>query len=348
MTGDPYPRDCWYVAATSEEIGTAMSSRRILDRQIALRRRPSGEVVAFADRCPHRGYPLSRGRVDGDRVICGYHGFCFDGDGACVEVPSQPNVPYGASVRAYPVREVPPFVWIWTGDPRFAARRGVPRLPWLTEPGWASSGVIVDVAANYLLIHDHYLDLTHAPVMHPEMVGPGLELPTLDEVQISELSVSLSRELPPTALAAWEAELTGLSTDAPYRRRHYSSFLTPAVVVEGWVVDLDRPEPYEQVRIQAVTPQTATSTRLFWQVTRNYALDSADVGVRLHDVLEGLLRRDMATVEAIEDDPDTVAAGGHVKVSADAAMLKARSIVASMLSRERATSRHGQSTERVR
>ena len=91
-----YPFNCWYVAATSDEVGEDLLARRLLDRPVVLYRRSSGDVVAMEDRCVHRAYPLSEGRRDGDRVVCGYHGFSYGPDGCLVDVPSQESVPPGA------------------------------------------------------------------------------------------------------------------------------------------------------------------------------------------------------------------------------------------------------------
>ena len=127
-----YPFNCWYVAASSDEVGQELLPRRLLDKPVLLYRRGSGEIVAMEDRCIHRAYPLSAGRRDGDRVVCGYHGFSYEPDGCLVDVPSQENVPPGARVRTYPVHEQSPFVWIWLGDPGVAAlrpRRGCPGTP---------------------------------------------------------------------------------------------------------------------------------------------------------------------------------------------------------------------------
>jgi len=168
-----YPLGCWYVAATSDEVGSGLFGRKLLDRPVVLYRLESGQVVALADRCAHRGYPLSKGRLDGDLLVCGYHGLRYDTAGACVGVPSQPNVPYGVCVRAYPVREEPPFVWIWLGQPGTSSLHSPPKLPWLSGEGWSSSGETVCLAANYMLVHEHYLDLTHIPEVHPE--APDLD-----------------------------------------------------------------------------------------------------------------------------------------------------------------------------
>ena len=66
-----YPFNCWYVAALSDEVGAGLLARRLLDKHVVLYRRASGEVVALEDRCVHRAYPLSEGRLDSDRVVCG-------------------------------------------------------------------------------------------------------------------------------------------------------------------------------------------------------------------------------------------------------------------------------------
>ena len=50
--------------------------------------RIDGEVVAFADRCPHRLAPLSIGTICGTTLQCAYHGWMFDASGAVVEIPS--------------------------------------------------------------------------------------------------------------------------------------------------------------------------------------------------------------------------------------------------------------------
>ncbi|MGH3523823.1 MAG: Rieske 2Fe-2S domain-containing protein, partial [Mycobacterium sp.] len=155
------------MAATSDEVGQGLLARRLLDKPVLLYRRGSGDVVAMEDRCIHRAYPLSAGRRDEDRVICGYHGFAYDPDGCLVDVPSQENVPPGARLRTYPVHEQSPFVWIWLGDPGVAALRPPPRVPWYADgTGWASTTEVLRVEANYLLLHEHYLDLTDVFVMH--------------------------------------------------------------------------------------------------------------------------------------------------------------------------------------
>ena len=74
-----YPRNQWYVAAFREELGRQPLARVLLDTPVVLYRLEDGSPVALYDRCPHRGLPLSMGRLQGDRLQCNYHGIEFSG-----------------------------------------------------------------------------------------------------------------------------------------------------------------------------------------------------------------------------------------------------------------------------
>jgi vanillate O-demethylase monooxygenase subunit len=331
-----YPYNCWYVAATSEEVDGGLLGRRLLDTPVVLYRRSSGEVVAMEDRCVHRAFPLSAGRLEGDRLVCGYHGFEYDSDGTCVNVPSQENVPHGACVRTFAVHEQPPFVWIWLGDPGAATLRRPPRTPWFEDPAWASTGATLHVQANYMLLHEHYLDLTNVFVMHPEAVPPGIEkLPALDEVEVSEMSVAYSRELPAARLADWEAEATGLPRDTECARREQGTFVSPALHVQRYTIEPDGQSPFELLRVQGFTPETATATHVFLRMVRNYATDRAVVADHLQTMFNEWAGRDASVLEALQrgilDEPIP---RRDVNVKADRAAVKARRVALSMVEEE--------------
>ena len=332
-----YPFNCWYVAATSDEVGEGLLARRLLDRPVVLYRRSSGDVVAMEDRCVHRAYPLSEGRRDGDRVVCGYHGFSYGPDGCLVDVPSQENVPPGTRVRSYPVHEQSPFVWIWLGSDGAAALRPPPRVPWYGDGvGWASTTEVLRVEANYLLLHEHYLDLTDVFVMHPEAVPPDIEvLPPLDEVEVSERSVSYSRTTPPSRLAAWEAEVTGLSPDTAAVRREEGTFVSPALHVQHYAIDPGAGKAYGLLRIQGFTPESPGATHVFLQMSRNYATDNDSAGDFLRMMFHEWAMRDAAVLETIQRrlGEDTVARR-DINVKADRAAVRARRIAMEMVDEE--------------
>ena len=85
----PIVREQWYVAAFADELGAAPLGRRIGGEPVVLFRRGDGTVAALDDRCSHRRYPLSRGRIVGDELQCGYHGARFDGPGDAAPFPAR-------------------------------------------------------------------------------------------------------------------------------------------------------------------------------------------------------------------------------------------------------------------
>lgn len=105
----------WYVACASEELGAAPLSRDILGMPLVLFRGASGAPAALLDRCAHRNVPLSLGRVTGESLQCGYHGWEYGGDGICRKVPGLCGVMEGAARRvpSYPCREQDGYVWVW-------------------------------------------------------------------------------------------------------------------------------------------------------------------------------------------------------------------------------------------
>jgi vanillate O-demethylase monooxygenase subunit len=295
-------------------------------------------VAALQDRCPHCSLPLSRGRLVDDQVVCGYHGLVFASTGECVRVPSQEHVPAGSRVRAFPVRDEPPFVWVWPGDPAKSTLVHPPRLPWLHDAAWTAVGGTAHVAANYLLLHANALDLTHFPFVHGE-ASPYtyMDVPPPLEIEVAETSIAYVRTFPPRRLVDWQAKATGLSPDREYAQRESGTFVSPALHVDHMDVLTPQgdgqPTAYEKVFIRAFTPEGPTSTHVFWQLVRNYALSDADVGEHLAAMHEQLMREDKPLLEDIQSQP--IPPGGDMRVNADIAFLRAHHIVETMLAEER-------------
>ena len=168
-------RNAWYVAAWSHEIaGEGFLARTIMNEPLVLYRTSSGSVVAMEDRCCHRLAPLSAGRREGDDLRCMYHGLRFGPDGRCNEIPGQTTIPDRAFVRGYPVVESGSWIWVWMGE---AARADVTQIPSTiaaTDPDWHIQMGCLDYAANYQLINDNLLDLSHLAFVHAKTLGKGV------------------------------------------------------------------------------------------------------------------------------------------------------------------------------
>jgi vanillate O-demethylase monooxygenase subunit len=324
--------DCWYAVATSAQVTSQPIGLRVAGRPVALARVASGAVLALEDRCAHRAYPLSAGRVEGDQLVCGLCGFAYDGAGACVRVPTQPHVPSGARVDAFGVVEQQGLLWLWVGRPGRAALHRVPDLPWLADPAWSSAAGQSDVAAGVLLLLESFADVTQVPVVAPDISPVVLQSapPPLDVV-VTETTVSLAREFPPAPLPAWQAEVLGVPADAAVPHVQQGHFLSPAAWVDHWDVTLPQGGAARLRFTQLLTPVDATRTRLLWRVSRDFAGGDDAVDARLAAMFADYYARKLAALEVQQSVLDTDGPGPEVSVSADTAALKVRAILRQLL-----------------
>ena len=332
-----FPRNAWYALAASEEVGRRPTATRAVGTPFVLYRTTAGDVVALEDRCVNRPYPLSRGRVDGDRLVDGYTGFVYGPDGTVLSVPSQEHVPVGARARAFAVIEADGFVWAWPGDAALAKLRPAPEAAWLADPGWSSFGETWTTRASALLLQDNLADITHVAVVDPGVTPPALQdTPPALQVEVSQTQVRFRREFPAAEVPAFQAELLGLPPGARYPQREEGAFLSPGLWVDRWSVDLGdgRPVPPTFVFTHAITPVDERTTRHSRRVSRNFA-----PGDRAQGVLLPIFRGYYATVrEILETMQEVLDRDGwrrEVQVSADAAMLQVRRIMRRLVAEER-------------
>jgi vanillate O-demethylase monooxygenase subunit len=199
MTIGPYLQNAWYAAMWSADLAPGtLVARTILDEPLVFWRPASGGVAALGDRCPHRFAPLSMGRVAGDVLQCGYHGLEFNAAGACVNNP-HPNraVPPGTTVGTHPVTERYSIVWIWIGD-------GEPDESYIPDYSLLDAAPVENVsrrdyllmAANYELIADNLLDLSHASFLHAGLLGNEAMVDTRTDVERAGNTLWVSRFTP--------------------------------------------------------------------------------------------------------------------------------------------------------
>jgi vanillate O-demethylase monooxygenase subunit len=302
----PLLRNAWYVAALGAEVTRQPLARRLLDIPVVLYRRQDGRAAALEDRCAHRSFPLSRGQVQGDSLVCGYHGACYGADGRCSRVPSQAQVPPGAVVRSFPLHEAGALLWIWPGDPALADVALVPGQPWMSDPGWVASTERLHLQASHVRLHENLLDLTHLSFLHANSFGTPDYASAPFETVVDEAAgrFSLHRTVSPTRLPPLWALPTGLGgVDAA--RVVSSSFLSPAlhvVAVKFYACALpEDAQPARAIRTaHIVTPESARRTHYFIQHARNFALDDAGITSFMHQQLLKAFQEDVDGLEAIE------------------------------------------------
>jgi vanillate O-demethylase monooxygenase subunit len=169
-----YVRNAWYMAGWSTDFPDGSPvGLTLLDEPLVAYRTSGGAVTVLEDRCCHRLAPLSRGQVEGDDLRCLYHGLKFGPDGACNEVPGGKTPPRSLRVRAWPVIERHSGVFIWMGDPERADASLLPDFVGVEDPRWQMLPGRMDYDANYELIQDNLLDLSHVAWVHRNSFGRG-------------------------------------------------------------------------------------------------------------------------------------------------------------------------------
>lgn len=107
--------DGWHVVAFSDELAQgSVLPVRALGRDLALYRGEDGEAHALDAHCPHLGAHLGHGgRVEGDRIVCPFHGWQWDGAGQCRAIPYAERIPAAARTRAHPLLDRNGFLFVW-------------------------------------------------------------------------------------------------------------------------------------------------------------------------------------------------------------------------------------------
>ena len=161
----------WHPVALAETLkpGQIMKAR-LLGEEIVLWR--VGEnVAAWEDLCPHRGTPLSLGRIENDTLICGYHGWTYDLSGQCIRFPAHPTQvpPRHARVnQVYQVQERYGLLWVCLGKPE--------RDP-AVFPEWDDASYRKILCGPYpcnasgTRFMENFLDVAHFPFVHGGLLG---------------------------------------------------------------------------------------------------------------------------------------------------------------------------------
>ncbi|SEL54158.1 vanillate O-demethylase monooxygenase subunit [Stigmatella aurantiaca] len=103
--------DFWHPVLARDELKDKPLAITVAGRQLALFRTADGQIGALEDRCPHRRMRLSKGRVEGNRLVCPYHGWSIDRGGE-VRAPIHDNEPMHSCATHYSATELHGAIWV--------------------------------------------------------------------------------------------------------------------------------------------------------------------------------------------------------------------------------------------
>lgn len=166
-------RGFWYPALLSADLSRGkIRNTVLLGVPLAVGRDAAGKAFAMRDACPHRGMPLSYGRIEGQEVECPYHGWRFDAHtGQCRAIPSwvpgdklKPERIYAGSL---PCEDHDGYIWVYIpeSDSRLETPPAAPRLP-IFGPRYRIAHLSAEMPVNV----DHgiigLMDPAHGPFVH--------------------------------------------------------------------------------------------------------------------------------------------------------------------------------------
>ena len=297
-----YARNAWYVASWEQDLAAeAPFAITILGEPIVIYRSAAGRLVAMEDRCVHRLAPLSRGRCEGERLRCMYHGLLFDPDGIVVEIPGQEIIPPQARVRTYPTVARHSWIWVWMGDAAQADPGLIPPAVGFDDPDYILGRGQLDYAAEARLIHDNLLDFSHLSFVHANSFGAS-ETWARNRPRVRPVERGVRVE-------QWIVNEQGMRSEAPVDRWSTYDFLIPGVLLmtggsfpvgtasslDFGPPDLSKAAHGVTFTSQAVTPMADKTARYFfsWGPRR-------DMGDEKHrDLLMGIAAQAFAEDKAI-------------------------------------------------
>ena len=297
MISGTYLRNAWYVASWSDDLAEGqLLARTILHEPVVLYRKSNGDVAALHDRCAHRFAPLHMGKVvNGDRVQCAYHGLQFDPSGACVLNPhGNKHIPPRARVRSFPVTEKHKAIWIWMGDkspdlskvPDFGVLDNVPEMHTTKRDGFV-------IRANYELIIDNLLDLSHTSFLHDGVLGNADTVESDISVELDGTDVIVERH-------ARNSKAPGMNAlmwpSAPDRVDKITSIRWMAPSTLRLVTGVSHPGAAPETgtgyhAIHLLTPESDRSTHYFFTAVRFNVMTTDDkLNAEIQDKI-GKMRR---------------------------------------------------------
>lgn len=277
----------WYVVATSKETKSKPKPALLNELPLVTFRDSAGQPVALLDRCAHRNAPLSAGRVIEGNIQCHYHGWEFDGAGACKAVPGlcgEPDHP-GRRVPSFACRESQGWVWVYSEanvDPDCEPYE----IPCADQPGYLTIRERLEMPGPLDAVAENALDVPHTAFVHAGLFRKDKDRKPIDVV-IRALDDGVEAQF------IGEERPEGLAGRILAPRGgevfHWDRFILPCIAQ----VEYRLSDRSHIIATTALTPRTATVTDMFATVAVKAPIPNAILRTVFRPVAMRILRQDM-------------------------------------------------------
>lgn len=337
-------KDAWYVACTTDEVTDKPFARTICNEKMVFYRDAEGNVHGLEDFCPHRGAPLSLGFVEGNNLVCGYHGLAMGPEGKTASMPKQ-RVENFPCVRKFPTTEFDGFIWVWTGDPSKADPALIPDFTWYKSKEWVFGGGLFHIACDYRLMIDNLMDLSHETYVHSTSIGQPEIDETPSKTEVVDGQVVTSRLMdnisaPPFWQMAMEAN--GLDPNAKVDRWQICRFTPPShIMIEVGVAltgkggpQADEKDRVNSIIVDFITPETDTSIHYFWGLARKFQPHDAELTAKIREGQGKIFTEDMEMLKRQQINLTKYPDRALLKLDIDAGGVQARRMIERMIKKE--------------
>jgi len=264
-------RKAWYAVCTSDEMTESPSKVTVHEIDFVVYRDNEGEIHAFNSNCPHRGCDLSLGTVEGKDLICAFHGWHFNSEGRCTQIPANRSgavVPAKAKLIHYPVCEKFGFIWIYTHSGEQSDNVSKIRtFAELESIGWTYVRFRKTWRAHFTRTVESVLDVSHLPFVHPETTGRNV-IPFVDgpEYHVSTGGIRIF----PKPFAAMHP-MEPVQPPEGIEERTEIELLFP----NQWIIRTPMGNENWMCTFLTFTPVTENETNIFGVIMRNFDLNSS-------------------------------------------------------------------------
>lgn len=174
----------WYPLSPVEDLDANYPTGVVILglRLVIWKPKSSDTFRVFLDECPHRLAPLSEGRIEPKtgNLMCSYHGWQFDGEGICTQIPQMENSELISKNQknlctiALPTRQENDLLWVWPDveSAKQAANTPLPLSPQIdAEKGFVWSSYVRDLEYDWQTLVENVADPSHVPFAHHGVQG---------------------------------------------------------------------------------------------------------------------------------------------------------------------------------
>ncbi|HEY9138238.1 MAG TPA: aromatic ring-hydroxylating dioxygenase subunit alpha [Terriglobus sp.] len=274
------PRDCtfteadwlalaphWYPVAFSHEVQDKPYAARLLDERVVVYRLSNGSIAAAKDICYHRGAPLSLGWVEGDEIVCKYHGLRYNASGQCTCIPAHPNGPISQRLKLHMLRAQEAFGLVWV---QLIANDSatLPDMDEWSDPDYLPvlpNSVLMSASAGRQM--EGFLDVSHFAFVHEETFGE-VENPEVPDYPVTKTPTGFVADYIST-VSNYSKGFKHLNPPGFLWRRRFETYLPFTAKLTVFF-----PNDGQLHILNCASPVSARKTRLFVPICRNFDKDA--------------------------------------------------------------------------